>query len=184
MCTHHQGNVLHCKHIVGCKSGMSCIVTGLSLPANGVAAAVAPSAGCAAGATTASGAAGAAGAAAGGAGGGRVTPCAARTCTHASTDHAFSSIHHTVQGASIRAEQHAACCEQVRMPKSGDVQAVTTGTSKSMQKRVATPVATHCKLRAVCRCYRLGHARTTMPQAGSTKQCSSRTVSLHRPPRT
>lgn len=119
---------------------MSCRGTGLRLPADGVAAAAAPSVGCAAGAAAASGAAGAAGAAAGGAGGGRVTPCAARTCTHASINHAFSSIHHTVQGASIRAEQHAACCEQVRMPKSGDVQAVKTGISKSLQRRV-TPVA-------------------------------------------
>lgn len=122
------------KHILGCKSGISRRGTGLRLPADGVAAAAAPSAGCAAGAAAASGAAATAGAAAGGAGGGKVTPCAARTCTHASINHAFSSIHHTVQGASISTEQHAACCEQVSMPKSGNMQAVTASISKSLQR--------------------------------------------------
>ena len=114
------------KHVLFCKSGMSCRGRGVSLPSDGVAAA-APSAGCAAGAAAASGAAAAAGAAAGGAGGGRVTPCAARTCTHASIIHALSSNAHTVQGGSISTEQHAACCEQVRMPKSCHMKAVTTG---------------------------------------------------------
>ena len=138
------------KHFLVCKSGMSCRGAGVSLPSGGVAAAAAPSAGCAAGAAAASGAAAAAGAAAGGAGGGRVTPCAARTCTHASINHhAFARNPHTVQGASISAEQHAACCEQVRMPKSGDMQAVTSCINVSLQ-RLAMPVATDCKLRAFC----------------------------------